>query len=77
MSPVERPVPPAGEEIHLPEGSIQPLLLTLFITATLLGLTFHWSLLTIGLVGTIWVIAAWIRDARRELNELPVHHDAH
>lgn len=77
MSPIDRPVPPAGEEIHLPGGSIQPALLALFITLLLLGLTFHWIVLAIGIVGTLWVTAAWIRDARRELAELPAHHDAH
>jgi uncharacterized RDD family membrane protein YckC len=75
VSPLERPTPPAGEEIHLPEGSIQPMLLALFITMTLIGLTFHWVLLVIGLVGTLWVIVRWIRDARRELADLPVHGD--
>ena len=37
MSPLDRPVPPAGEDIHIPGPSIQPLLLTVGITATLLG----------------------------------------
>ena len=75
MSPLDRPVPPAGEDIHLPEGSIQPLLLTLFITLALIGLTFHWIVLAVGGAGTLAVIVAWIRDARRELEELPVHND--
>ena len=38
MSELEKQIPPAGEEIHLPEGSLQPLLLTVGITALLLGL---------------------------------------
>ena len=75
MSPLDRPVPPAGEEIHIPEGSIQPMLLALFITLTLIGLTFHWVVLAFGIVGTLWVIVRWIADARRELSELPAHHD--
>jgi hypothetical protein len=75
MSPLDRPTPPAGEDIHIPEGSIQPLLLTVFITMVLLGLTFHWVVLALGLIGTVWVLFAWIRDARHELNELPVHHE--
>ena len=33
MSPLDRPVPPAGEDIHIPGPSIQPLLLTVGITA--------------------------------------------
>jgi len=75
VSPLDRPTPPAGEEIHLPEGSVQPMLLALFITLTLIGLTFHWIVLAIGLVGTLWVIVRWIRDARHELADLPVHGD--
>ena len=31
MSPVDPQVPPAGEDMHIPEGSIQPFLLTLFV----------------------------------------------
>ncbi len=75
MSPIDRPTPPAGEEIHLPGGSIQPMLLALFITIALLGLTFHRVVLAIGIVGTLWVMFAWIRDARAELGELPAHHE--
>jgi hypothetical protein len=75
MSPLDRPTPPAGEEMHIPEGSIQPLLLALFITFTLIGLTWRWPLLVIGLVGTVWVIVRGIIDARRVLADLPVHGD--
>jgi len=75
VSPLDRPTPPAGEEIHLPEGSVQPLLLAFFITLLLVGLTFHWIVLTIGIVGTVWVIVRWIADARREYADLPARHD--
>jgi hypothetical protein len=77
MSPLERPVPPAGDEIHLPGGSIQPFLLTVFLTLALVGVTFHWSLVVIGGVGAVWVIVRWIRDARRDIAELPLNHDGH
>jgi hypothetical protein len=77
MSPVEKPVPPAGEEIHLPEGSIQPMLLALFLTVALIGVTFSIFLVIAGGIGALWVIARWIRDARHELSELPAHHDEH
>lgn len=51
------------------------MLLAVFITILLLGLTFHWIVLTIGLVGTLWVMFAWIRDARAELADLPTHRE--
>jgi hypothetical protein len=68
-------IPPAGEEIHLPGGSIQPLLLTIGITMALLGITLGLPLLIAGLVLTVWVIVRWIADTRRDIAELPVHHD--
>ena len=77
MSPVEPPVPPAGEELHIPEGSIQPFLLALFLTITLVGVTFSIVLVIIGGIATLAVIYRWIKDARQELNDLPVHSDGH
>lgn len=77
MSPLEKPVPPAGEEIHLPEGSLQPVLLAFFITVALLGVTTTLVLSVAGGIGTVWVIVRWVRDARRELQELPAHHERH
>jgi hypothetical protein len=73
MSPVEPPVPPAGEELHIPEGSIQPFLLALFLTIALVGVTFSIFLVIAGGIGAVWVIIRWIRDARRALVDLPVH----
>ena len=76
MSPLDRPVPPAGEELHIPGGSIQPLLLTLGITIALLGVTMSPILLIGGLVLVVAVLAAWIRDAKAEYDHLPLDHDA-
>lgn len=68
-------IPPAGEEIHLPGGSLQPLLLTVGITIALLGVTMGLALLIPGLVLTVWVIVRWIADTRRDIAALPVHHE--
>ena len=77
VSPPDREIPPAGEEIHLPEGSLQPVLLAFFLTVALVGVTTTWILSIFGGIGAIWVIIRWIRDARHELSELPAHHDQH
>jgi hypothetical protein len=74
VSPLDPEIPPAGEEIHLPGPSIQPFLLTIGITAMIVGLTFHHIVLYLGAALSILVIAAWIRDARRELDSLPTEH---
>jgi hypothetical protein len=76
MSPLDRPVPPAGEEIHIPGGSLQPLLLTVGITVALLGVTINWILCAIGGVITVVVLWAWIREARAEFEHLPLEHHA-
>ena len=74
MSPLERPVPPAGEEIHIPGGSVQPILLTIGITVALLGLTIDWILVAVGAIITLGTLFVWIKDARREYAELPLDH---
>jgi hypothetical protein len=68
-------IPPVGEEIHLPGGSIQPLLLTIGITIALVGVTTGLPLVIAGSVLAIWVIIRWIADTRRDIAELPLHHD--
>jgi hypothetical protein len=78
MSAEESNIPPAGEDIHLPGGSIQPLLLTVGITMALIGVTWKWWALVGGLALTVIVLAVWIRDAVREYRHLPLEHgDGH
>jgi hypothetical protein len=76
MSPLEPDIPPAGEEIHLPGPSIQPLLLTVGITMGLLGVTIFFPFVIAGLLLSLAVIVSWIRGARRDIDELPLepHH---
>ena len=74
MSPLDPETPPAGEEIHLPGPSIQPLLLTVGITAALVGVTTFFPLVIAGLILSVWVIISWARGARREIDELPLEH---
>jgi len=74
VSPLDPELPPVGEEIHLPGPSIQPFLLTIGITCFIVGLTWKTWLLIFGAALAIIVIAFWIRDARRELDELPLEH---
>jgi hypothetical protein len=74
MSPLEPEVPPVGEEIHLPGPSIQPVLLAFGITLGIVGITTFFVLVIAGVVLSIGVILVWIRDTRREIDELPVDH---
>jgi hypothetical protein len=74
MSPLEPETPPAGEEIHLPGGSIQPVLLAFFIAVAIVGITTNVFLVIAGAVACVWIIVQWIRDTRRDIDELPLEH---
>ena len=74
MSPLDPELPPAGEEVHLPGPSIQPLLLAVAITIGVVGVVEGPVLWVPGLVLTLIVVFSWIRGARRELDELPLEH---
>lgn len=67
----DQSVPPAGEDIHLPPGSLQPLALTVGVTLALLGLTHSVVMLIAGLIIFVWALSLWIRDARSEYRHLP------
>jgi hypothetical protein len=77
MSPLDPEVPPAGEELHLPGGSIQPVLLTFGITVALVGVTTSLFLVIAGAILSVGVVVAWIRDTRRDIDELPLEHAEH
>jgi hypothetical protein len=75
MSPLDPEIPPVGEEIHLPGGSIQPLLLTIGLTVALVGVTFNWWVCGAGGVLALATLVRWVRDNNRDIAELPVHTD--
>ena len=75
MSPLEPDIAPVGEEIHLPGPTILPVLTALGITLALVGVTTFIELTIIGVVLTVGCIVRWIKDTRREVDELPL--DAH
>jgi hypothetical protein len=74
MTPLEPEIPPAGDEIHLPGPSIQPVLLAFGITLGIVGITTFFVLVVAGVLISLGTIAVWIRDTRREIDELPLEH---
>jgi CHASE2 domain-containing sensor protein len=66
--------PPVGEEIHLPGPSLLPLLAAIGITCMVVGTTLGWWLSIIGLILFVVVTAIWIRDTRRDIDDLPEDH---
>ncbi|MDQ6607366.1 MAG: hypothetical protein M3Z06_12565 [Actinomycetota bacterium] len=76
MTDIEHPVPPAGEDIHLPGASLKPFLVGLGITLAVVGITiFPPYLLVVGLVLFLVTTYKWIQDVRHDVAELPEEHE--
>lgn len=67
-------LPPVGEEIHLPGGTIQPLLLAIGLTFAIVGITTSIVCVVFGCALTLVIFFTWIRDAVREYRSLPPEH---
>ncbi len=66
--------PPAGEQIHMPAPSILPILNAVGISAAIVGITISMVFVVAGLLLFFVTAIIWIRDARREMDELPLEH---
>ena len=77
MSPLDPAPPPSGEEIHLPGPSWIPLVNAIGLTVLVVGLAVGWSLVIGGGVIFLVTLVIWIRDTRRDIDELPLDHSAH
>ncbi len=76
MAVNETQAPPLGEEIHMPEPSLLPILNAVGVTLALVGLTLSIAVSIIGLLLFLVTLVSWIRAAARELSELPADHHA-
>jgi hypothetical protein len=70
----QREPPPVGEEIHLPDNSLIPVLTAVGITVALVGLTTTLLFTIAGGILTLVCIVRWVRDTRRDVSELPLEH---
>ena len=74
MSAHEDEAPPAGEEIHLPGPSLVPLLNAVGLSLTIVGITTFWIVSVAGILLFLFTLLRWIRDVRRDFDELPLEH---
>jgi hypothetical protein len=64
----------AGEAIHLPGPSYQPVALAFGLTLAVTGVVLFPPGAVIGGVIAIVALIHWIRDLRRDVSELPLEH---
>lgn len=74
MSDVEQETPPVGEELHIPGPTIIPLLCAIGITLAIVGTTVSLVLSVVGVIIFLVTTVIWIRDTRRDIDELPEDH---
>jgi hypothetical protein len=74
VSAVDPETPPVGEEIHLPGPSLLPLLSAIGITLTIVGTTLTLFISALGLIIVVVTTVIWIRDTRRDIEQLPDEH---
>jgi hypothetical protein len=69
-----RPVPPAGEEVHMPEPCLIPIINAAALAIAIVSLTLSWYVVAAG--GLVFLITTirWIADVRRDINALPLEH---
>ena len=77
MAGVETEAPPVGEEVHMPEPSILPIVNAVGVTLSLVGLTLSIAVSIIGLINYLVTLVAWVRAASHEISELPLDHSSH
>lgn len=78
MTDIEHPVPPAGEEVHLPGPSAKPFLCAIGITLAVIGTTIFPPYFPVaGLVIFFVTTFMWIQDVRHDVAALPDDHEQH
>ncbi len=77
MSDFDPQTPPVGEEIHLPGPTFLPVAMAVGITLIVIGTTINWLFSIIGVVIFLVTLVLWIRDTRRDIDELPEEHVHH
>ena len=74
MAEIETEAPPVGEEVHMPEPSIIPIINAVGITLAIVGITLSLALTIIGATIFLLSLIAWIRAVSHEMSELPLDH---
>ena len=70
----EGALPPASEQIHLPDPSYLPPVMAFGITLMIVGVVLTIWMVIIGAILFLVTLVRWIRQTREEMAELPLEH---
>ena len=76
MTTPEPETPPVGEEIHLPGPTALPVVCAAAVTMIVIGTTIgpDFIISIVGLIVFLITVVKWVRDTRRDIDELPEEH---
>ena len=72
--PEHRTAPPAGEQIHMPEPSIIPVINAAALALAIVSVTLSWTVVVIAMIVFLATTVRWIADVRRDIGDLPLEH---
>lgn len=67
-------LPPASEQIHLPDPSYLAPVMAFGITLMIVGIVLSIWMVIIGAILFLVTLVRWIRQTREEMSELPLEH---
>lgn len=70
----EGALPPASEQIHLPDPSYLAPVMALGITFMIVGVVLSIWMVILGAILFLVTLVRWIRQTREEMSELPLEH---
>ncbi len=74
IDPEHRTAPPVGEEVHMPEPSIIPVINAASLAIAIVSITLSWTVVVIALIVFLATTVRWIADVRRDIADLPLEH---
>jgi hypothetical protein len=66
--------PPAGEQVHMPEPSVLPVINAAALALAIVSLTLSWWVVGAAMIVFIATTIRWIADVRRDISNLPLEH---
>jgi Flp pilus assembly protein TadB len=72
--PEHSAAPPAGEQVHLPEHSVLPVINAAALALAIVSITLSWWLVGFAMIVFIATAIRWIADVRRDISNLPLDH---
>jgi hypothetical protein len=66
--------PPAGEQVHMPEPSVLPVINAAALALAIVSITISWWIVGAAMIVFIATAIRWIADVRRDISNLPLDH---